>query len=648
VLAATSDSGDLATLARAAATLGVDLGALTRAESAGLVRLPGGTVEFRHPLARSAVYGQATGEERRAAHRAMAGALPDRDYDRRAWHLASAAIGADEAASAALEQAAERARGRSAYATATAAYERAGVLADDAPRRSRLLLAAAEMGWLAGFADRALALLDETRRHTTDPAMALDADRLTGYIATRRGPVMEGHAILTAAAERAEPERAVEMLSEAVGACFVAGEPAEMMVAAERARALTTSRACDRTRFLCATAFGMAHIVGGDGATGAAALRHAIELAESSTGLEGDLELLPWFALASNFMREAGTGRSLLERALSSARANAAIGGLPFVLNLIARHHAGADDWPIADAYYREAIGLARETDQRVDLGFGLAGLAWLQARRGNQQQCRSAAAESLALSERLGTALFDVWSSAALGELALGSGDAFGAIEPFDRQCRVMQELGITDPDLSPAPELIDAYLRLGRREDAAAILPPFVAAASAKAQPWSIARARRAEALLAEDAAAPALFEQALVAHAQTPDVFEQARTHLAYGERLRRSRGRVLARAQLRAALETFEKLGAAPWAERARTELAATGETLRRRDPSTLDELTPQELQIALLLSTGKTTRQAAAALFLSPKTIEYHLRHVYLKLGIHSREELAGALSKQAE
>jgi DNA-binding CsgD family transcriptional regulator len=210
------------------------------------------------------------------------------------------------------------------------------------------------------------------------------------------------------------------------------------------------------------------------------------------------------------------------------------------------------------------------------------------------------------------------------------------------------MQELGITDPDLSPAPELIDAYLRLGRREDAEAILPPFVAAASAKAQPWSIARARRAEALLAEDAAAPALFEQALVAHAQTPDVFEQARTHLAYGERLRRSRGRVLARAQLRAALETFEKLGAAPWAERARTELAATGETLRRRDPSTLDELTPQELQIALLLSTGKTTRQAAAALFLSPKTIEYHLRHVYLKLGIHSREELAGALSKQAD
>ena len=123
----------------------------------------------------------------------------------------------------------------------------------------------------------------------------------------------------------------------------------------------------------------------------------------------------------------------------------------------------------------------------------------------------------------------------------------------------------------------------------------------------------------------------------------MFEQARTQLAYGERLRRARNRKLAREQLRAALETFELLDARPWIDRARAELAASGETLRRRDPSTIDELTPQELQIAMLLAGGKTTREAAAAMFLSPKTIEYHLRHVYLKLDIHSREELARAL-----
>ena len=133
---------------------------------------------------------------------------------------------------------------------------------------------------------------------------------------------------------------------------------------------------------------------------------------------------------------------------------------------------------------------------------------------------------------------------------------------------------------------------------------------------------------------------FEQALRLHAQTPDAFEAARTRLAYGERLRRARNRVLAREQLRAAADAFERLDARPWADRARTELAATGETRRRRDPSTIDELTPQELQIALLLAGGKTTREAAAALFLSPKTVEYHLRHVYQKLGIHSRDELA--------
>ena len=141
--------------------------------------------------------------------------------------------------------------------------------------------------------------------------------------------------------------------------------------------------------------------------------------------------------------------------------------------------------------------------------------------------------------------------------------------------------------------------------------------------------------------------LFEQALRHHAQTPDAFETARTQLAYGQRLRRARRRVRARIQLRAALATFEHLDVPPWAEQARSELAATGERRLRHDPATSDELTPQELQIGLLLAGGKTTREAAAALFLSPKTIEYHLRHVYQKLGIHSRIELAQAFARDA-
>ncbi len=237
ILAATSDSSDLTTLGRAAAHLGVDLSALAGAEAAGLVTLDGGTVEFRHPLARSAIYADAPAGRRRAAHQALAAALPDRDVDRRAWHLAAAATGPDEAASAALEQAGLRSRGRSAYATAAAAYERAARLAADHGRRARLLREAAEAGWLGGLADQAVGWLDEARAVASDPVLLVEIAALAGHIATRRGPVMRGHAILTAAAERADPERAVTMLAEAASACFYAGNPAEMLAVAERASA---------------------------------------------------------------------------------------------------------------------------------------------------------------------------------------------------------------------------------------------------------------------------------------------------------------------------------------------------------------------------------------------------------------------------
>jgi DNA-binding CsgD family transcriptional regulator len=192
----------------------------------------------------------------------------------------------------------------------------------------------------------------------------------------------------------------------------------------------------------------------------------------------------------------------------------------------------------------------------------------------------------------------------------------------------------------MSPEPELVDAYLRLGRAADAGAAAERYAERAYAKGQPWAIARAERCRGLVGADFEPH--FEAALHAHAQTPDTFETARTQLAYGARLRRERQRVRAREQLRAALESFDRLGPSPWAETAGAELAATGETARRREPSTLGDLTPQELQIALLLAEGRTTREAAAALFLSPKTIEYHLRSVYRKLAINSREALAQA------
>jgi DNA-binding CsgD family transcriptional regulator len=645
VLAAASDTGDLATLDRAAARLDIDLSALAAAENAGLLTLHAGTVEFRHPLARSAVYADAPAEQRRAAHRALAAALPDRDGDRRAWHLAAAAAGPDEAASAALAQAAARGRDRSAYVAAAAAFERAGRLAGDDERRAWLLWQAAEAAWLAGLTSRAMTLLEEARALAVqeDPRIQVEIDRLAGHIATLRGPVMRGHAILTEAASRADPELAVTMLAEAAFAGLYAGRPAETLAAAERARASLPASPSLRTRVLAAAALGTARIIGGDAAAGADALHEAVKLAEGSAEVRDDLRLLPWLAVVPLFLRDSGTGRSLLDHALQTARDHAAVGVLPFALNLIARDQATSDRWAVAEATYREAIDLARESGQQTALAFGMAGLAWLQGRRGRERDCRAGAAEALALCRELGMGLHEIWATAALGELELGLGDAAGAVAHFERQQQLLDELAITDPDVSPAAELVDAYLKLGRTADAQRVADTFTAAAEAKGQPWPVARALRCQGMLAADTSFADYFERAVSLHEQTMDVFETARTRLAYGERLRRSRNRVLAREQLRAAADTFDALDARPWAERARAELAATGETRQPRDASTIDVLTPQELQIALLLTGGKTTREAAAALFLSPKTVEYHLRHIYQRLGIHSRDELTQRL-----
>ena len=378
VLAAISGTGDLATLERAAARLDCDLSGLGPAEQAGLVSLGAGTVEFRHPLARSAVYADAPADQRRAAHRAMAAVLPDRDADRRAWHLAAAAVGPDEAASAALAQTAARSRDRSAYATAAAAFEQAGRLAADGERRAWLLWQAAEAGWLAGLTDRAVALLNEARALAGDVRTRIEIDRLAGHIATLRGPVMNGHAILTAAAARADPESAVAMLAEASSACFFSGDAAEMLAVAEKAQVEALPGLSVRARFLAAMALGTALIFGGDAAAGAEALHAAVTLAENSAEVRDDLRLLHWLAVAPLFLREDDAGRSLLGHALQTARSRAAVGVLPFALNLIGRDQATTDRWAVAEATYQEAISLARESGQQTELAFGLAGLAWL------------------------------------------------------------------------------------------------------------------------------------------------------------------------------------------------------------------------------------------------------------------------------
>jgi DNA-binding CsgD family transcriptional regulator/tetratricopeptide (TPR) repeat protein len=650
VLAAAIDGGEVSVLARAAPLLGLDLSDLVPAEAAGLITVHDSRVEFRHPLARSAIYGDALPDRRRTLHRALASALPDAEADRRAWHLAQASFGPDDAASSALEQAGQRADQRSAYDVSSRAFERAALLAPDEARKGRLLYTAADAAWIGGLADRAVGLLDQAARYAPDPDLAVAIEHLRGHIAFHRGPVTEGQQILLAAAERAapvDPERAVVMLAEAAYASFYAGDAAAMLLAAERAASLSAPDPDGRIAFFTLITRGMALIFSGQDEPGAPAVRAAVEVLERSGALRDDPRLLAWAAMGSIWLREADIGRALLYRGLEAARRKSAIGALPFLLAHVAVDQAGTDRWAEAHAGFNEAIGLAREIGQHSDLGVCLGFCARLEARLGRSEQSRKHADEALRLSRKLGLGVAEVWATAALGDLELGLGRTDEALAHFEELRAALRSRGIGDPDLWPAPELVEIYLRLGRGPEAADLAGEFTRDAAAKAQPWALARAARCRGLVAAEGESDPHFETALTLHGQTPDAFETGRTHLVYGARLRRERQRVRAREQLRAAVGAFDHLGADPWSEMARAELAATGETARRRDVTTLNDLTPQELQIALSLAAGRTTRETAAALFLSPKTIEYHLRSVYRKLSVGSRSELAAAMERLA-
>jgi DNA-binding CsgD family transcriptional regulator len=649
-LAAAVDDGEVPVLARAAPMLGLDLSDLVPAETAALITVHDSRVEFRHLLARSAIYGDAPADRRRELHRALASALPDSEADRRAWHLALASFGPDDAASSALEQAGQRAYQRSAYDVSSRAFERAARLAPEEARQGRLLYASADAAWLGGLADRAVALLDQAGRPVPAADLAVAIDQLRGHIAAWRGSIATAQEILLAAADRAapiDPERAVEILAEVVAASGYAGDVATMRLAADRAASLLRPDADRRTVFLALLVQGMALISSGDGEPGAPAIRAAVEVLERSDELRGDPRLLAWAAVGPLYLREAEVGRALASRAEAEARRTSAVGVLPSVLCFVAMDQAATDRWAEAQAGFHEAISLARVTGQLTDLGMALARLAWLEARQGRSEQSRLHAEEALGLSRHTGLGMSEVWALTALGELELTLGRAEAALARFDELRAVLRSRGLGDPDPCPAPELAEIYLRLGRGPEAAKVAGEFSRDAEAKGQPWALARAARCRGLIAAEGESDPHFETALGLHAQTPDAFEAGRTHLAYGARLRRERQRVRAREQLRAAVEVFDRLGAEPWSELARAELAATGETARRRDVTTLNDLTPQELQIALSLAEGRTTRETAAALFLSPKTIEYHLRSVYRKFDIGSRSELKAAMDRLA-
>src|SRR5262245_35711734 len=639
VLAAADDTGEAATVLRAAQACGLDAGALGPAEAARLVRVQGAGIEFRHPLVRSAVYRAATFAERRAAHLALAGALDGVEQaDRRAWHQAAAAIGPDEPAADELERSAGRARARGGHAAAAAALERAAELTGQEQARARRLAAGAEAAWLAGRARWAQELADLADRLDPPPRMSADLQRLRGWIELWCGSLVQAHRLLADAAATiadTDPEQAALLLVEAAQAAWVTGDMATTIQTGLRLRTLSAPEGSP-AKPVGRVLVGLAGLLAGDTAH-AASLRR--EVAASAQTAQTPLQV----AFAGNmalFIGDDAAAADLLGRAMATTRAAGAIPVLAWLLHSVASLQAWTSRWPVAVAGASEGLRLATETGQDNIVAYHHGILAWLAAAQGREQACRAHATAALGQATRQALAVPASVATWALGLAELGAGRPAAALDRLGQLAAAGPGLSHPLPATFAAADLVEAAVRAGRPDAAPAAVDRLEGWAQATNPAWGLALVARCRGLLSDGDAAVDHFAKALELHAAAGRPFDRARTQLLCGQALRRARRPSQARGHLRAALDGFEQLGAAPWAERARAELRASGETTRRRNPSTLTQLTPQELQIVRLAADGATNREIAGQLFVSPRTVEYHLYKVFPKLGVASRAELA--------
>jgi DNA-binding CsgD family transcriptional regulator len=647
LVCAAAGSANLATILRAAQALGVPGGTLD--DLGGFVTADGTTVAFRHPLARSAAYYAAGPAERRAAHRALADEV--QDADRRAWHLATAATGPDEEAASALESSAERTLRRSGYAAAAEALDRAARLSSSPEAQLRRLAAAADAAWRGGDATRTAALLDRAARlplpatpmnpgipENTD-ATRLRLSYLRGLIELRSGVPGDGLAILLPAAAEAvtaDPHLAVAMLAAAGECAFQSGD----QEASQEVTGLMGKLPADGDHVVLAGLYRSVSPV-----TAGEVPRHATaDLGELER--MDDPDLLARAGGMAYGMGEFELARRLRRKAVSRARALGAAGSLAWALRSLTMDELSRDRYAWAEAYASEGLQLAAETGQPNLACQHTALLAQTAAARGADDKARALAAQVLAESAGRGLHGTAAMARQALIGLELAAGHAEDALAHLQSLWSPPTLRGFA---LHTIPDLAEAAVRAGRPAAALERFPGYLAWADAAGTPEARALAARCRALLAPADDMDGLFTEALNWHAATDRPLDTARTALLYGEHLRRTRRRVAARQQLRSAMETFTEIGAALWERRAAAELRATGESVRVAQPRESgltpreSELTPQELQVARLVSEGLTNRDAAAQLFISPRTVDHHLRSIYRKFGITSRAELARAV-----
>lgn len=653
LLAALDDSGDLGVLLRAGAVLGADAADLEPARAVGLVSLAdgegeGGVPRFRHPLIRAAVHQRAPLDLRLAAHRALASVLDAPDQaDRRAWQLAAAATGPDAEVADALDRTADRARERGGYAAAARAYEFAARLTVDEEHRVRRLALAAQWASEAGELDRARDFAVRSAARATDPRVRATLALVHGLADFWQGAFPAAHRTMVAAADEAAaeaPGAAAHLLVQAAHAAwYIGGEELESTLdRLDRLKVPADDPMAAVARYLvdCLCLPGPA---AGEVLPAPAELGEVVASVRAAGGVEARvLQMLCGVGLTQGQDEDAF---ALAAELIADSRRSGGIGRLPTLMFF--KVEAEMFDGRHADALATadEALGFARDTGQQQWVSQFHSVLALVRAYEGAEEACRASADAALATGMSGAMAPGTPWTHWALGVLDLGAGRAGSALSRLEQLTR--EPLRHHIATTRATPDLVEAAVRVGEPGRAAEQFAAFEAWAGRVRRPWAEALVLRCRALLVSDGdagAAEELWRHALELHDPDRRRMDRARTGLLYGEWLRRERRKAEAREYLRSALEEFERLGAGPWAERARAELDATGLGAARPAVSPTGAaavLTPQELQITRLAAQGLSNRDIAAQLFLSPRTVGHHLYKAYPKLGIVSRTELAG-------
>jgi DNA-binding CsgD family transcriptional regulator len=639
LVAAAEPVGDVVLVRRAADRLGVGAEAVPPAVDAGLVEV-GTAVRFCHPLARSAAYNSASVAERQRAHRALADVMaPDIDPDRQAWHRALSAPGPDEEVAAELERSASRAQARGGLAAGGAFLERAAALTLDPKRRAERTIAAAAAHLEAGALDAASSLLGSIEGGPLDELHRAQVEILRGEAASGWGHIGDATSQYLSAARRLEPlnvQLARDTYVRALATADVA--PGAILVeVAHAARAAPPPPGATRPHDLLLDGLAVAHTDGP--AAAASILRDALD---AFARAQLPPEETWWLGLAQPaavLLWDYGAFRSLASRFLQAARELGGLGMLPWALDAFALAHVWAGDFATAASLVAEEQSVFEASGSSTIRWAGAELVAW----RGHEAQANSSIAAAIERARAQGQGGTITFLHSAEATLCNGLGRYEEAL--------IAAENATSPPLHTPSylllGELVEAAVRSGRPTVAAEALDRLSESTQASGTDWALGVEARCRALLGTAAAARSLYLEAIDLLDCSPVRPEAARAHLLYGEWLRRENRRVDARQQLRTAHEMLIAMGAYGFAERARRELVATGETVRKRTVETATVLTDQEACIARLVAEGLTNVEIGAQLFISPRTVEWHLGKVFTKRGIGSRRELRSLLQNTA-